>query len=233
MFILQWLNNMAITLFQWAKSLTVCVSGNPALRNLKEVPSLSKSELSSKLNFDIDDYIVILKHPLSSAKDEAYQQMKVTLDAIKLFVEKHNVKAVGVFPNTNPSSYDILKAIEDVSSEKIKFFKILPRDEFVNVMRHSLALIGNSSMGILEAPFYKLPVINVSDRQKGRLNAGNVEFVDYDESAIVKALDKAAFNKEYRQLVKNIENPYGDGGADLKIVSFLKSIDVKGKSWFN
>ena len=55
----------------------------------------------------------------------------------------------------------------------------------------------------------------------------------YDESAIVKALDKAAFNKEYRQLVKNIENPYGDGGADLKIVSFLKSIDVKGKSWFN
>jgi len=209
----------------------VCFSGNPALRNLLETPHLTKKEVSEQLGFDIDKYIVVLKHPLSSAKDDAYQQMKVTLDAIQDFATENQLKVVGIYPNTDPGSYDILQAIDDLDSAGIKFFKTLSREVFVNVMRHSLALIGNSSMGILEAPFYKLPVVNVGARQKGRLNAGNVEFVEYDHKEIMTALNKAVYDTEYRQFVKTMPNPYGDGEADKKIVSFLKSIDVNDQSW--
>ena len=64
-------------------------------------------------------------------------------------------------------------------------------------MRNASALVGNSSMGILEAPYYKLPVINVGRRQSGRLNAGNVEFVDYHKDLIIKSIYKACFDEVY------------------------------------
>ena len=60
----------------------------------------------------------------------------------------------------------------------------LPRLQFVNLIRNSMALVGNSSMGILEAPHYKIPVVNTGNRQKGRLNAGNVEFVPFNINSI-------------------------------------------------
>ena len=56
----------------------------------------------------------------------------------------------------------------------------MPHNIFVNLLRNASVLIGNSSMGLLEAPSYKLPVINVGNRQKGRLNAGNVEFISHE-----------------------------------------------------
>ena len=210
----------------------VLFSGNPALRNLKEVPVISKEEISKFLNFNLKDFLVVLKHPLSSSKEDSYNQMKVTLEAISAFVSDNSMQAIGIYPNTDPGSYDILKAIDELKENKdIKFFKTLPRDIFINLMRGAKALIGNSSMGILEAPFYKLPVINVGDRQKGRLNAGNVDFIDYNKVNIYSSLEKAVFDKSYRKTVKDLTNPYGDGDADLKILDFLKNIDLNDKTW--
>ena len=98
-------------------------------------------------------------------------------------------------------------------------------------MRNAKVLVGNSSMGILEAPFYKLPVVNIGNRQKGRLNAGNVEFVEYDKDQIKKSIEKAFYNKEYRDSVKNLQNPYGDGYAHKKIVDFLNKVNLNDRKW--
>ena len=87
-------------------------------------------------------------------------------------------------------------------------------------------------MGILEAPFYKLPVINVGSRQKGRLNAGNVDFVDYSHKNILKALDRAIFDEKYRQQIEELVNPYGDGSADKQIFEFLSDLDIDDSSWY-
>ena len=87
-------------------------------------------------------------------------------------------------------------------------------------------------MGILEAPFYKLPVINVGRRQSGRLNAGNVEFVDYKEDRILQLLEKACFDNKYRKVVNSLTNPYGDGNAAIKIAKNLEAIDVNDRRWY-
>lgn len=207
--------------------------GNPAYANIINTPHISLKDISQFLDFDISDkrYIVLLKHPLSSEKDSAYEQMKKTLRAVEDFTEETNIKVVGIYPNTDPGSYDILSAIEEIKSTKIMFFKTLPRNIFVNLMRNTLALIGNSSMGFLEAPFYQLPVVNVGNRQKGRLNAGNVEFVGYDVELIKKSLHKACFDNGYRKNISNLENPYGDGKAPEKIKDILLSIDVNDQRW--
>ena len=126
----------------------------------------------------------------------------------------------------------ILKAIDDNCDENIKFYKTLPREIFVNLMRNAKVLVGNSSMGILEAPLYKLPVVNIGNRQKGRLNAGNVEFVGYDKNIIKNAIEKAFYDEDYRKFVKNLINPYGDGYAHKKIVSFLDEINLNDEKWY-
>ena len=206
--------------------------GNPSFDNIKNEPFISLNEISCQLDFDINDgdFIVFLKHPLSSEKESTLKQMQISLEALDIFNHKTKFKIVGIYPNTDPGSYDILNAIKEIEGKKhIKFFKNLPRGIFINLMRKAKALVGNSSMGLLEAPFYKLPVVNIGNRQKGRLNAGNVKFVDYDKQDISKTIFDACFDKEYREMVRELKNTFGDGNTAIKVLKILKGIDMSDK----
>ncbi|WP_300446908.1 UDP-N-acetylglucosamine 2-epimerase [uncultured Helicobacter sp.] len=213
----------------------VC-SGNTSYANIANTPHLSRKELSDFLHFDIatSNYIVLLKHPLSSEVYDAYSQMQVAIESCAEFATAHNLKVVGIYPNTDPGSYKILEAIQEAEQKysHIRFFKTLPREFFINLIRHTLALAGNSSMGILEAPFYKLPVVNIGNRQKGRLNAGNVCFVPHKKQDIIQALQKACFDESYRTQIANLPNPYGDENACERIVHFVKNIDTTQRKWY-
>ena len=210
-------------------------TGNPALDSIRKTPHIIWEKVLRGIawpGLEKQKYIVFIKHPLSSEKSSSYEQMKISLKASIEFARKNNLKIVGIYPNTDPGAYDILRAIEEVKAPQIiRFFKTLPQEIFVNVLRNALALVGNSSMGILEAPFYKLPVVNIGKRQQGRLNAGQVEFVDYREEEISSAIEKACFDKEYREYVSEIENPFGDGYAGERITEILSDIGPKDKKW--
>lgn len=212
----------------------ICNSGNPALANIFDTKEIDKIKLSKFLNFDIinNDYIVLLKHPLSSEVDKSFEQMKITLDSVKEFSKKYNFKVVGIYPNTDPGAYNILKAINDVKCENIKFYKTLPRDIFINLIRATKCLVGNSSMGILEAPYYRLPVVNVGNRQQGRLNAGNVKFVNYNKEEIIEAIETACFDEVYIEKINQLENPFGDETAPDKIIKFIREINISEKKWY-
>ncbi len=209
--------------------------GNPSFENILKEPIINLDSLSQELDFDISEgkYIVLLKHPLSSEKEDSFHQMNVTLKGIQKFIDLTGFKVIGIYPNTDPGSYDILNAIKNYQNKSyIKFFKNLPRNLFINVMRNTKALVGNSSMGILEAPFYKLPVINIGNRQKGRLNAGNVKFVDYDSDKIAELISEACLDEDYRKSISGISNPFGDGNTSLKITDILENIDYSDQKWY-
>lgn len=212
----------------------VIFSGNPSLENIKNVPQKSIHEISKFLSFDISNgnYIVLVKHPLSSEELDSYEQMKVTLEALEEFCSRTNFKVVASFPNTDPGSYDILRAIKEYENKEfIKFFNTIPREYFVNLMRRAKTLIGNSSMGILEAPFYKLPVINVGSRQQGRLNAGNVKFVKHNKKSIIEHLEESCLSSTYRMKINQISCPFDNGSASDIIYETLLKIDPKDKKW--
>lgn len=209
--------------------------GNPSLYNVYNTSKISINVLKKYLKNDIkkEKYIVLIKHSLSSEKEKAYKQMEITLKAMSIFYEKTGVKVIGIAPNTDPGSFDIGIAIENYeNSEGISFYQTLPREIFVNLLRNTLALSGNSSMGFLEALAYKLPVVNIGNRQRGRLNPGNVEFVDYDINNIVSSLEKACFDKKYRSYIKGLENPFGEGDSPSKIVNILKGISLGESKWY-
>ena len=212
----------------------IFVSGDPALDRIKNVPVLSPASISEYLQWGLQDkkYIVLINHPLSSTKEKAYDQMVCVLQAVNDFAIEHQIKIVGIYPNTDPGALDILNAVEEFrDAPLIRFYKTLPREIFVNVMRHALCLAGNSSMGILEAPFYKMPVVNVGDRQRGRFQAGNVVFAGYQKRSILKALKRACFDRRYRRRIGRLPNPFGDGRAAEKIREVLRKINPQESQW--
>ena len=164
-----------------------------------------KFDVKSDQDF-IENYIVLIKHPLSSEVDAAGEQMETALNSLEKFCHKHSFQVVCIPPNSDPGSHKMNLAIENYAdADWLIKTETLSRLQFVNLMRNALALVGNSSMGILEAPHYKLPVVNIGNRQQGRLNAGNVEFVPYEIDAIAGALEKAVLNEQYREKIKNLE----------------------------
>jgi GDP/UDP-N,N'-diacetylbacillosamine 2-epimerase (hydrolysing) len=190
-------------------------------------------EQGKLLGITSENYIVIIKHPLSSEVDDAGVQMEITLKSLEKFCHENNFQAVCIPPNSDPGSYEMKMIINKYSdSDWLIKKETLSRLQFVNLMRNSLALVGNSSMGILESPYYKMPVVNIGKRQLGRLNAGNVEFVPYEPDAIVKSIRRAVCDEKYRKIINNLVNPYGDNSAPKKVREAIESVDISDRKWF-
>ncbi len=201
--------------------------GNPGLDRLVETPQLPQEELFTSLKIKRADvsapFIVVVQHPLSSEVDQAYDQMKTTLEA----VQKLGMLTILVRPNSDAGSMQIQRAIQEYGHlPNLHVFNHIQRTEFVNVLRHAACLVGNSSLGIMEAPLLKLPVVNVGNRQKERLAAENVTFVPHTVTAICEAVRTAISDPGYRKKIANCSNPYGDGTASQKIADILADIPV-------
>ena len=210
-------------------------TGNAAYVNIDKTEKIQLEDLSKLLDLPISEgnYLVLIQHPLSSEVDESYKQMGITLHSLKEFYSKHGYQVVCIAPNSDPGSYLIRKLIKEYHSNPwFHSVQTLPRLHFVNLMRHAKVLVGNSSMGIVEAPYYKLPVVNLGNRQKGRINAGNVEFVTQEKVSIVKALENACFDLSYRKHVRKLTNPYGDGSAARKILEAIENVDLDDSRWY-
>lgn len=200
--------------------------GNPGIDRLIATPKLSKSKLFGQLGVsfcETEPLLVVIQHVISTEVDSAYEQMEQTMKAIN----ELKLNCVLIYPNSDAGSQEIIRCIQDFSiSEHIYVAKNLPRIVFVNMLRHTSCLIGNSSAGILEAPALKIPVVNVGNRQKGRLCSKNVCFVEHDKNAIIDSVNDALYNQCRIEEVKNCVNPYGDGTSSSKIAKILNEVDL-------
>lgn len=198
--------------------------GNPGLDRLLEVPVIDTNELSDRLGFSIvegEPLVMLIQHVISTEIEHAYEQMKVSLEAVR----ELGVTTVLSYPNSDAGGQQMIRAIHEY--ESLPFLhtaKNIPRLEFVNLMRRASCLLGNSSAGILEAPLLKLPVINVGNRQRGRLHAENVQFVLHDKDRIIEALQRAISDPKYRESVAACSNPYGDGKSSARIADILAAV---------
>ena len=204
----------------------VFTTGNPGLDRLLSVPPLSAAELGARLGIELTEdepLIVVIQHVISTEIDDAYRQMRTTLEAVAAL----GMTTILSYPNSDAGSQQLIRAITEFEHHPhLHIRKNVPRLEFVNVMRRASCLLGNSSAGILEAPLLKLPVVNVGNRQKGRLHAANVAFVPHEVDRIVEAVRRAVFDDDYRRAVAACENPYGDGRSSERIADILATVDI-------
>lgn len=205
--------------------------GNPGLDRFRQVPELSRADLYDWLGFEqtkIDEpLLVLIQHVISSEIDDAYRQMEVTLRA----VEELGWNTVLSYPNSDAGGKEMIRCIGDHQHiTHLRCHKNIPRLEFVNLLRHARCLMGNSSCGLLEAPFFHLPVINIGNRQKMRFQAGNVKFVKHEINEIVLAVKEACLDENYREEIASQSCPFGDGQAGERIADVLAKVKMD-QSW--
>jgi GDP/UDP-N,N'-diacetylbacillosamine 2-epimerase (hydrolysing) len=190
--------------------------GHSGLDRMRTAPELSLEELSKQLQVPTikKPFVIVIQHSLSSEIEQAAEQMRVTLDA----VIASGLQAFISYPNSDPGSNQIIGVIEDFKRRhpELNVFRNIPDVPFVNLLREAAVLIGNSSLGLLEAPYLKLPVINVGHRQTTRHHAENVTFVPHDEQKILEVIRmKVAEGR------KDCGNPFGDGHAGERVANLL------------
>lgn len=201
----------------------VYVVGHGGLDRLLTTEHLSKKALSEQLKFDINKgpVVLMIQHVLSSEHDEAGSQIAATLSALADL----KYKVLIGYPNSDVGSKVIVKTISQYKDKlDCCIYKNLTRTLFVNLLRHADLLIGNSSCGIIEAPIFKLPVVNIGNRQLNRIRSNNVIFVEHNKVAIKRVIKKALFDKTFVNKVKGCKSIYGDGHTGERVADILNKV---------
>ena len=202
--------------------------GTPGLDGLRRLRIPGKEDLERELGFELGcTTALVTYHPVTLEKGSASGQVGAVLEAVR----RSGVRAVFTGANADEQGRLINREIRefcDSSPERYRFFPSLGAAMYLGCMKHCSFMLGNSSSGLIEAPSFRLPVVNIGDRQRGRIRAGNV----IDSPCTVAGIERAietALSQEFRQGLRELKNPYdayGDGNASRRIKNVLKSIDV-------
>ena len=198
----------------------IYVVGCPSIDVICETPTVNIETLEKYFNLDFTQLILLMiQHPVTTEAHDSFNQIKETVDAIK----EVGIRTVVLLPN-NDAGYS--RIIDYIKSSDLKWYPSLPTEMFINLYRNVNALIGNSSSGIHETPTIGIPAINIGSRQQGRERAANVIDVPNEKYAIIAGIKKALYDTDFVNMVKGLENPYGDGTSAQKIVNILKTVPL-------
>ena len=202
--------------------------GHAGLDRIRMAPNISLEQLALDLGVkQIDQrYAVVIQHPLSSEKEQSAAHMIETLAALN----ELNLQSFISYPNSDPGSQQIIEVIErSRTNPNIHIFRNIPDNQFVNLLRNATVLVGNSSLGLLEAPFLRLGVVNVGKRQAARHHSENVFFVPAVREAIARQIRNIMDNRETQQAIQTCSNPFGSGHTGEKVANLLASIPIDAK----
>ena len=198
--------------------------GCPYIDLIKSTKIINKRTLYKKLDLDLKKKtIILIQHAVTTEYGLSKYQILKTINSLKKLDNKQ-FQIFSIFSNTDPGSKEIIKQIKKAN---FKITQNISSQKFMSLMKYSEFIIGNSSCGIREAPSFKLPAINIGTRQNKRLRAPNVIDVDYNSQKINRAINYVLTNKKFRNKLKKVRNPYGDGNASKKIVKLIKKLDLK------
>jgi UDP-hydrolysing UDP-N-acetyl-D-glucosamine 2-epimerase len=193
------------------------VVGDPLLDNLHRKDLASREELEEFIGGPLQAPVIIVTLHAATLGDSAESECRALIDAI----DRVEGTYVITQPNSDPG-HEIIRALLLNAAEKPRryFVPSLGDRRYWGLMLCADAMIGNSSSGIVEAPTVELPVVNIGDRQKGRLRASNVIDVSPDSERIADAL-QTALTLSFRMALRGSASPYGDGHSAERIVKIL------------
>lgn len=202
----------------------VFVVGAPGLDYVINETLLEPEKIAEIYDLDLSrPIIIVLQHPVTLEVENAQSQIYETLEAV---LDLH-YQTIVIYPNADAggrSMINVIKMYENRSN--IKIYKSLPRRDFLSILKVASVLVGNSSSGIIEAPSFKLPVVNIGTRQNGRDRAENVIDATYEREDIKTKILYCLSNKEFNNKIENCKNPYGEGNAGVKIADILSKIAI-------
>jgi UDP-N-acetylglucosamine 2-epimerase (non-hydrolysing)/GDP/UDP-N,N'-diacetylbacillosamine 2-epimerase (hydrolysing) len=201
--------------------------GALGVENIKKLPLMSKQEIEDSINFGIDyKTILVTYHPVTLGNHTAEQDIKEFLQALE---EKNDLRIIFTMPNSDTGGQAIVDAINTFvvnNAERAKAYKSLGVKRYLSVMKYVVAVVGNSSSGLLEVPSFGIPTLNIGDRQKGRIAADSVYHCDTDKASIIKGLD-VILSSEFKKIASETHNPYDKEGTAQAIFDVISTYPIE------
>jgi len=200
----------------------VIVSGAPGLDNIGTFPIMSWEDLKARFKFDLKAPVLLVTfHPVTLA----YENTQYYITELLAALEDVDFDIVFTYPNADTQGHVIIEMIEEFASRRSGSWvaRNLGTEAYISLMSHAAAMVGNSSSGIIEAASFKLPVVNIGDRQKGRMHGENVIDVGHGREEVREGI-RNAVSDDFQARLSHLTNPYGNGQAAEKIVDTLKSV---------
>lgn len=196
--------------------------GEPALDVILGLTPLSREVLCAELDLDSERPIVLAtQHSVTDEASAAGAQVRETLAALTSL----GMQTVFTYPNTDSGYEAIVEALESWQPRaNLRVVPHLGQLRYLSLMREAAVVVGNSSSGILEAPSFAVPVVNIGTRQHRRTRANNVIDATCDRSAIEGAIRRALHDLDFRAGLRDCRNPYGDGRCAERTSDILRRL---------
>lgn len=192
---------------------SVFTIGSPDLdvMNSKDLPRLNF--VQNYYEVDFQEYAILMFHPVTTEINQTKNQVKSLVDAI---IES-NQRYIVIYPNNDLGSNFILEEYERFKdNSRIKIYPSLRFEYFLVLLKNAKFMIGNSSAGIREAPYYQVPTINIGNRQNNRVNSKSIININFDKKQILKAINQALVQEKHI-----LDVDFGNGNSDKMFFELL------------
>lgn len=203
--------------------------GALGVENIKKINLMTKEELEKSIHFEIDENtVVVTYHPVTLENNTVEEQF---LNLLKVLDRNPKIRMIFTKANADTNGRIVNELIDKYvaqNSERACAFMSLGQKRYLSALKYCRIVIGNSSSGIIEAPSFGKPIINIGDRQKGRICADSVINCGYTQQEIQQAME-TALTEEFENKARNCRNPYEKENTAANIISVIKDYLLNDK----
>ncbi len=207
--------------------------GSTSIDNIISVANMSKAEALNSVGLDDCKYALCTYHPVTMEGGSVDGQIEEFLNAIIAF---HELQFIVTKSNADHGGARINELLDEaeMNIDNLHVFASLGVRRYLSLMKYAEFVLGNSSSGIIETPAFKVPTVNIGDRQKGRLQSQSIINCGNKSADIIEAIKKA-MSDSHKEVCKGVVSPYGDGHTSERIakktveVVMSENIDLKKK----
>lgn len=197
--------------------------GAPGIENIMRLSLLSKKQLEQSLGIYLENPVFLITHHPTTLGSNPIEGTEELLEALNHFSE-----ATMIFTKANADDHGrvincLISEYVNANPDKRKLFDSLGQLRYLSLLKHANIIIGNSSSGLIEAPYLETPTVNIGDRQKGRVRPPSVFDCRPDPNDIANAIKKAMryeFKEEHHYKI------FGNGETSIKMIEVLKNIEI-------
>jgi UDP-hydrolysing UDP-N-acetyl-D-glucosamine 2-epimerase len=205
--------------------------GAPGLDQIHAAPLMTRRQVELDLGISLQKPVALVTyHPVTRDRDSVEDQLRSLIGAI----EASGLHAVFTMANADAQGNIINRRLEATCAENPDRFKWVPHlghRRYLSCLKHFAVMIGNSSSGLTEAPSFRMPVVNIGDRQQGRVRAQNIIDVRCTKDAIAEGI-RHALSPRFLKSLRRMRNPYDrfhDGRASERIKNVLKNVPISSE----
>ena len=202
--------------------------GSIGIENILRSPLMTEEDLEKSLSFKVNrSTLLVTYHPVTLSAENVEKDIDAFLSVLD---ERKDLRIIFTMPNSDTGGHIIMEKINQFvqdHNDRACAFKSLGYKRYLSTMKYAGAVVGNSSSGVVEAPSFHIPTLDIGDRQKGRIAADSVYHCAPDAESIRAGLSYI-FSDEFQRIVKKSQNPYEKPDIVKSIFDVISTYPLEG-----